>query len=172
MYSTDEAIKQTLQDIAAMEETNAALPKIKKVVEKWSGKMLNKRFGDDLAALELPGRIYLSTCYENSWEVHYRPTHGNKYYTVLHGTKPTCRYYEQEKSFVDPDKRISTERAFAIIEAGRVERLKTITAYKEHLETWEEKKAQMDILKKQLATIANSIPYTLQDYFNMRVNRY
>jgi len=172
MYSTEEAIKRTLKDIEEMEEVNRALPAIKKVVAKWDGKMLNKRFGDDLQALGLPGRIYLSTQYENSWEVHYHPEKSNNWYTVLHGSRPSCKYYEPEKSFVDPDKRISAERAFRIIEAHRVERLQKITSYKEHLETWEQKKAQMDMLKKQLNAIAASIPYTMQDYFNMRVNRY
>lgn len=83
-----------------------------------------------------------------------------------------ARYYDKEKSFVDPDKRISQERSFKIIEEKRIERLKTITAYKEHLATWEEKKKQMEQLKKQLKTLADSIPYTMQDYFNMRVKYY
>ena len=172
MYSKDEAIQKTLKDINEMEEVNRALPIIKKVVAKWDGKMLNKRFGEDLQAARLPGRIYLSTHYENSWEVQYHPEHSNNWYTVLHGTRPSCKYYDEEKSFVDPDKRISAERAFRIIEEKRVERLKTITAYKEHLASWEEKKAQMDMLKKQLKTLADSIPYTMQDYFNMKVKYY
>lgn len=172
MYSKDEAIQKTLKDINEMEEVNRALPIIKKVVAKWDGKMLNKRFGEDLQAAGLPGHIYLSTHYENSWEVQYHPEHSNNWYTVLHGTRPSCKYYDEEKSFVDPDKRISAERAFRIIEEKRVERLKTITAYKEHLASWEEKKAQMDMLKKQLKTLADSIPYTMQDYFNMKVKYY
>lgn len=172
MYSTDEAIKRTLADIEEMEEVNKALPAIKKVIEKWDGKVINKRLNDDLQKLELPGRIYLSTAYENTYEVHYHPKQSSNWYTVLSGMRPCCRYYDKEKSFVDPDKRISQERSFKIIEEKRIERLKTITAYKEHLSTWEEKKKQMEQLKKQLKTLADSIPYTMQDYFNMRVKYY
>lgn len=172
MYNTDEAIKKTLRDIEEIEAANKALPEIKKVIEKWDGKVINKRFGDDLQAAGIPGHIYLGTHYENSYEICYQPENGHKWFTVLFGTRPSCNYYVKEKSFVDPDKRISAERAFQLLEAGRVDRLKTIAAYREHLATWKEKKAQMEILKKQLRTLADSIPYTMQDYFNMRVNRY
>ena len=172
MYNTDEAIKKTLRDIEEMEAANKALPEIKKVIQKWDGKVINKRFGDDLQAAGIPGNIYLGTYHENSYEVCYRPEEGHKWFTVLFGTRPSCKYYDKEKSFVDPDKRISAERAFRILEDGRVERLKTITAYKDHLATWEEKKAQMEMLKKQLKTLADSIPYTMQDYFNMHVKYY
>ena len=172
MYSTDEAIKQTLKDIDEMEQVNKILPEIKKVVQKWDGKVLNKRFENDLKALGLPGSIYLDRHYETIYEVCYSPGQGHKWYTVLHGAKPGSNYYDINKSFVDENKRISAEKAFMIIEQGRIERLQKITAYREHLETWEAKKAQIDTLKKQLKTIVDTIPYTMQDYFNMRIKYY
>jgi hypothetical protein len=172
MYSTEEAIKKTLQDIDEIEAVNRILPAIKKVVEKWDGKVFNKRFGTDLEALNLPGHIYLSTRYENSWEINYHPENTNNWYTVLHGSKPSCKYYTHDNSFVDENKRVSAEQAFKIIEAGRVERLQRITSYREHLATWEVKKAQIDLLKKQLKAITDTIPYTMQDYFNIRVKYY
>lgn len=172
MYNTDEAIKQTLKDIETMEAVNKALPEIKKVISKWDGKVFNKRIEADLQALNLPGHIYYSTCYEERYEINYSPEGSHQWFSILHTMKPSNKYYDKEKSFLDPDKRVSAERSFQMIEAGRVERLKTITAYKEHLETWQEKKAQMEMLKKQLSTIAASIPYTMQDYFNMRVKYY
>ena len=173
MYlTTEDAIKRTLKDIEEMEAVNAALPIIKKVIEAWDGKVLNKRFGDALQAAGLPGRIYLDNHYDTTWEVHYHPENSNNWYTVLHGAKPTCKYYKPENSFVTPEKRISAAQAFTLIEAGRVERLQKITAYKEHLRTWEAKKAQIEMLKKQLKTITDSIPYAMQDYFNMRVKYY
>lgn len=172
MYNTDEAIKQTLKDIETMEAVNKALPAIKKVIEKWDGKVFTKRIEADLKALNLPGHIYYSTAYEERFSINYSPEGSHQWFTILHTMKPSNKYYDKEKSFLDPDKRVSAERAFREIEAGRVQRLQTITSYKEHLATWEEKKAQMEMLKKQLATIANSIPYQMQDYFNMRVNRY
>ena len=174
MYiSTEEAIKRTLNDIEEMEKVNAVLPALKKVVESWNGKVLNKRFEAALQAA-IPGRIYLSTHYENSWEICYQPegVKTNNYYTVLHGARPTCKYYTEENSFVNKDKRISAEKAFKIIEAGRVERLQRITAYKEHLNTWQAKKEQIETLKKQLKTITDTIPSKMQDYFNMRVKFY
>lgn len=170
--NTEDAIKKTLKIIEEMENVNTALPAIKKVVSSWDHKVLNKRIEKDLESIGLPGHIYFTTRYENTYEINYRPEKADNWYTVLSGSRPTCKYYEKEKSFVDPDKRISAERAFMIIEAGRVERLQRITAYKEHLITWEAKKAQMEILKKQLKTIADSVPYGLRDYFGMRINYY
>lgn len=172
MNNTDEAIKQTLKDIETMEAVNKALPEIKKVIAKWDGKVFNKRIESDLKALNLPGHIYYSTSYEERYEINYSPEGSHKWFTILHTMKPTNKYYDKEKSFLDPDKRLSAERAFQYIEAGRVERLKTITAYKEHLTTWEQKKEQIEMLKKQLNTIVSTIPYTMQDYFNIRVSRY
>lgn len=168
MYNTDEAIKQTLKDIEAMEECNKVLPEIKKVISKWDGKVFNKRIEADLKALNLPGHIYLSTCYDERWEINYSPEGSHKWFSILHTMKPSNKYYDKDKSFMDPDKRVSAERSFQMIEAGRVERLKTITAYKDTLNTWQEKKAQIEMLKKQISTITATIPYALQDYFNIR----
>jgi len=169
MYmSTEDAIKRTLHDIEDMEKVNAALPIIKKVIASFDGKVMNKRLEAALQAADLPGRIYIHDR-DNSWEVYYYPskhTH-SEHYCILWGSKPSCQYYNKEKSFVDPDKRISAERAFTLIEARRVERLQKITAYKEHLQTWETKKAQIDMLKKQINAITSTIPYALQSYFNM-----
>jgi hypothetical protein len=172
MYmSTEDAIKRTLHDIDDMEKVNAALPIIKKVIASFDGKILNKRLDDALKAAGLPGHIYM-TARDNSWDICYQPEKANAWYTILWGSKPSCQYYSKEKSFVDPDKRISAERAFTLIEAGRVERLQKITAYREHLTTWEAKKAQLEMLKKQLKTIADSVPYSLRDYFGMNVRYY
>lgn len=168
MYNMDEAVKQTLKDIETMEAVNAILPEVKKVIKAWNGKVFNKRIEADLKALDLPGHIYLSTCYEERWDINYSPKGSNKWFTLLHTMKPTNKYYDKDKSFMDPDKRVSAERSFQMIEAGRVERLKTITAYKETLQTWEQKKAQIEMLKKQISTITATIPYQLQDYFNIR----
>jgi hypothetical protein len=168
----EEAIKKTLTLIDDMEAVNKVLPEVKKVIAAWDGKVLNKRIEKDLEALGLPGHIYFTTRYENTYEINYRPEKGNDWYTILSGSRPTCQYYTKENSFVDPDKRISAERAFMKIEAGRVERLQRITSYRDHLTTWEAKKAQMEILKKQLKTIADSVPYGLRDYFGMRVSNY
>jgi hypothetical protein len=164
----DEAIKQTLKDIEAMEAVNAVLPAIKKVITKWDGKVFNKRIETDLQALDLPGRIYLAKHDENRWYIQYSPENSNQWFTILHTMRPSNKYFEPEKSFLNADKRLSRERAFQQIEAGRVERLKNITAYKEHLATWDEKEKMLDILKKQIATITGSIPYTMQDYFGIR----
>ena len=171
MYNTEEAIKRTLADIDEMERVNAALPEIKKVIASFDHKVMNKRLEAALQAADLPGRIYIHDR-DNSWEIYYYPGLNTATYCILWGSKPSCNYYSKEKSFVDPDKRISAERAFAMIEAGRVERLQKITAYREHLTTWEAKKAQIEMLKKQLKAIADTIPYTMQDYFNMRVKYY
>jgi len=167
MMTTEEAIKKTLQEIEEMQAVNAVLPEIKKVIARFDGKVLNKRLDEALNAAGLPGRIYLSTHYENSWEVNYQPENAksNNWYTVLFGTRPSCQYYDREKSFVDPDKRISAERAFQMIEAGRVERLQKITAYRDHLTTWEVRKQQIEMLKKQLDALKNTIPYGIRSYF-------
>ena len=172
MYDMEAAVKRTLHDIDDMEKVNAVLPIIKKVVTAWDGKVMNKRFEAALQDAGLPGRIYIAKNYETFWDVYYYPGESNEHYTVLHGAKPNCQYYKPENSFVTPEKRISAEQAFALIEAGRVDRLKKITAYKEHLETWKTKKEQIEILKKQIKTISESVPYALQDYFNMRVRYY
>lgn len=170
-FTKEQAIDRTNHDIEEMQEVNKALPKIKKVIAKWDGKILNKRLDSDLKAIGLPGYIYLCTSYDNSWEICYRPEKSNQSYCILHGLRPTCRYYEESKSFVNPEKRIKADKAFEDIEAKRVDRLKTIAAYKEHLETWEEKYRQIELLKRELAAITKTIPYTLQDYFNMKVAR-
>lgn len=172
MYNTDEAIKQTLKDIESMEAANAVLPAIKKVIQKWNGKVLNKRIEADLKALDLPGHIYFTNRYDSRYEICYSPKGYNNWYTILYTLKPTEKYYNQETSFIGPDKRVNAAKAFEQIESGRVERLKTITSYREHLQTWEVKKQQIDILKKQLNAIIDTIPYTMQDYFNMRLRRY
>lgn len=164
----DEAIKQTLKDIEAMEAVNAALPAIKKVIAKWDGKVFNKRIETDLQALDLQGRIYLAKHDENRWYIQYSPEKSNQWFTILHTMRPSNKYFEPEKSFLNADKRLSREKAFQQIEAGRVERLKNIAAYKEHLATWDEKEKMLDILKKQITTITGSIPYTMQDYFGIR----
>lgn len=169
MYNTDEAIKQTLKDIENMEAVNKALPEIKKVIKKWDGKVFNKRIEADLKALNLPGYIYLSTCYDYRWEISYSPKGSNQHFCILHTMKPSYDHFDPEKSFMNADKRVVASRAFQMIEEGRVKRLKDINAYREHLQTWEAKKTQIDILKKQLSAIVNTIPYTMQDYFNMRV---
>ncbi len=168
----DEAIKQTLKDIDAMEAVNAALPAIKKVIAKWDGKVFNKRIETDLKALDLPGNIYLATHDENRWYIQYSPKGFNQWFTILHTMRPSNKYFDPEKSFLNEDKRLSVEKAFQQIEAGRVERLKNITAYREHLATWEEKEKMLDILRKQINTITSSIPYTMQDYFGIRRKYY
>lgn len=172
MLSKEEAIKKTLKEIEEMQEVNKALPAIKKVINKWNNKVFNKNLEKDLQALDLPGRVYVYTHYQTTIEIYYRPEQGNNNYTVLSGTKPGTRYYTEEKSFLGPTKRINAAKAGEIIESNRVERLQRITQYREHLETWEAKKAQIDQLKKQLNTIIGTIPYTMQDYFNMRPARY
>ena len=170
--STEDAKKKTLRDIEDMEAVNSALPIIKKVITQWDGKVLNKRFNDALQAAGLPGRVYLSTSYETVWMIQYQPENTNNYYTVLSGSRPSCKYYSPENSFVTPEKRISAAQAFTLIEAGRAERLQKITAYREHLRTWETKKAQIEMLKKQLKTITDGIPSAMLDYFGMRVKFY
>lgn len=168
----DEAIKQTLKDIEAMEAANAALPAIKKVIAKWDGKVFNKRIDADLKALNLPGHIYLTTCYEERWEICYSPKGYNHWFTILHTMKPSNKYFDPEKSFLNADKRVSKERAFQEIEEGRVKRLKEITSYRTFLETWEEKQKMLDILTKQIATITADIPYAMQNYFGIRRRYY
>lgn len=172
MMSKDEAIKKTLEDIEAMEAVNAVLPAIKKVIEKWDGKVFNKRIEADLKALELPGHIYLATHDENRWYIQYSPEKSNQWFTILHTMRPSNKYFDPEKSFITAEKRVVKSKAFEQIEAGRVERLKTITSYREHLATWEEKEKMLDILRKQINTITSSIPYTMQDYFGIRRKYY
>lgn len=172
MMSKDEAIKKTLEDIEAMEAVNAVLPAIKKVIEKWDGKVFNKRIEADLKALELPGHIYLATHDENRWYIQYSPKNHGQWFTIIHTMRPSNKYFDPEKSFMTNEKRVVKAKAFEQIEAGRVERLKTITAYREHLATWEEKEKMLDILRKQINTITSTIPYTMQDYFGIRRKYY
>lgn len=166
--NTAEAIEKTLKDIEAMEAANKALPEIKKVVTKWDGKCFNKRFDADLKALNLPGHIYMSTSDENRYTVQYSPNGSNQWFTILFTLRPSNKYYDPEKSFLGPDKRLNREKAFDQIESGRIERLKTIKAYKDYLATREDTEKMLEILRKQIATITATIPYTLQDYFNIR----
>lgn len=168
----EDAIKQTLKDIETMETVNAILPQVKKVIEKWNGKMLNKRIEADLKALDLPGHIYFATSDENRFYIQYSPAGHNQWFTLLHTMRPTNRYFDPEKSFIDSDKRISREKAFQQIEAGRVERLQRITAYKQFLETYEEKLNMLEMLKKQMNTITEGIPTTLIDYFGLKHRYY
>lgn len=166
------AIKQTLKDIEIMEAVNAILPQVKKVVEKWNGKVLNKRIEADLKALNLPGHIYFATSDENRFYIQYSPAGHNQWFTLLHTMRPSNKYFDPEKSFIDSDKRISREKAFQQIEVGRVERLQRITAYKQFLETYEEKLNMLEILKKQMNTITEGIPTTLIDYFGLKHRYY
>lgn len=168
----EDAIKQTLKDIETMEAVNAILPQVKKVVEKWNGKMLNKRIEADLKALNLPGHIYFATSDENRFYIQYSPAGHNQWFTLLHTMRPTNKYFDPKKSFIDSDKRISREKAFQQIEAGRVERLQRITAYKQFLETYEEKLNMLEMLKKQMNTITEGIPTTLIDYFGLKHRYY
>jgi hypothetical protein len=174
MMNKDEAIKQTLKDIEAMEAVNAALPAIKKVIANWDGKVFNKRIEADLKALDLPGNIYMSTYDENRWSIDYtvRDSGQTQHFTILYTLRPSNKYFDPEKSFLNADKRLSREKAFEQIEAGRVERLQRIAAYREHLATWEEKEKMLDILRKQINTITSTIPYTMQDYFGIRRKYY
>lgn len=166
MYDMNEAVKQTKEDIAAMEAVNKILPEFKKVVAKWDGKVFNKRFEADMKAA-IPGHIYLVTHYETTYEIHYQPENTHKWYTILSGSRPTCKYWTPENSFLTENKRLDKERAFQLIENRRVERLKEITQYKEHLETWQAKKEQLQQLEKAIKAITDTIPYQMQDYFNM-----
>lgn len=172
-YSTEEAVKQTLKDIEDMQQVNAILPEIKKIVTKWDGKCFNKRFQSDLEALKLPGRIYLYTHYETTYEVHYQPKNSNKWYTVFSGVKPGTKYYRQDNSFLNEDKRLNKQKTFEIIEQRRVERLQNITKYREHLATYEEKQKQLETLEKAIKAITDTIPCEMQNYFRMyyRVSR-
>ena len=86
--------------------------------------------------------------------------------------KPSNKYFDAEKSFMDADKRVSRERAFREIEEGRVRRLKDITAYRTFLETWDEKQKMLEMLTKQISTLTADIPYTMQDYFGIRRKYY
>lgn len=171
-YSLEQARKKTLEDIEAMEAFNKALPAIRTVIRKWDGKVFNKRIEADLKALDLPGNIYLSTCYEYRWEICYSPENTHKYFTVLHTMKPSYNHFDETKSFLTPEKRIKADTALEQIEQKRVEHLKTITAFRDHLETWEEKKKQIEILTKQLNAITDTIPYGLREYFNIRNSHY
>jgi hypothetical protein len=168
----EDAIKQTLKDIETMEAVNAILPQVKKVIEKWNGKMLNKRIEADLKVLDLPGHIYFATSDENRFYIQYSPAGHNQWFTLLHTMRPSNKYFDPEKSFIDSDKRISREKAFQQIEAGRVERLQKITEYKLFLETYEDKLQKIAMLKKQLSTLTESIPYTLIDYFGLKHRYY
>lgn len=168
----EDAIKQTLKDIEIMEAVNAVLPQIKRVIEKWDGKVLNKRIEADLKALNLPGHIYFATHDENRLYIHYSPANTNHWFTILHTMRPNNKYFDPEKSFINADKRINKSKAFEQIEAGRVERLQRITAYKQFLETYEEKLNMLEMLKKQMNTITEGIPTTLIDYFGLKHRYY
>lgn len=168
----EDAIKQTLKDIETMEAVNAVLPQIKKVIDKWNGKVINKRIEADLKALDLPGHIYLMTHDENRLYIQYSPKSSNEWFTILHTMKPNNKYFDEAKSFINSDKRISREKAFQQIEARRVERLQRITAYKQFLETYEEKLNMLEMLKKQMNTITEDIPTTLIDYFELKHRYY
>lgn len=172
MYDKEMAEKATKKDIQMMEEVNKALPEIKKLIAKFDGKVINKRLDTALKELNLPGYIYLSTYYETSYIIMYKPKDSNEAYTILSGARPNFRYYDKEKSFINEDKRISAERAYNLIEECRVERLKKITKYKEILQTYEEKKAQVELLKKQLRTIVDDVPYELRHRFDLEVKYY
>lgn len=168
----EEAVKETTKDIEMMEKVNRALPAIKAVIAKFDGKVLNKRLDAALKELDLDGYIYLNTHYETTFSICFSPSETNEYYTILNGLRPSCRYYDKEKSFVNEDKRISAERAYNLIEECRVERLKKITKYKEILQTYEEKRTQVELLKKQLRTIVSEVPYELQNRFGLVVRYY
>lgn len=172
MYNREQAAKATEKDIQMMEEVNKVLPAVKKLISSFDGKVINKRLDTALKDLGLPGYIYFCTHYETTFSILYKPAESNDYYTILNGTRPSCRYYVKEKSFVDEDKRISAERAYNLIEECRVERLKKITKYKEILQTYEEKKAQVELLKKQLRTIVDDVPYELRHRFDLEVKYY
>ena len=172
MYDKEMAEKATKKDIQMMEEVNKALPEIKKLIAKFDGKVINKRLDAALKDLGLPGYIYLSTYYETSYIIMYKPKDSNEAYTILSGARPSCRYYDKEKSFVNEDKRISAERAFKLIEERRVERLQKIAKYKEFLQIHDEKKAQVELLKKQLRTIVDNVPYELRRRFDLEVKYY
>ena len=172
MYDKEMAEKATKKDIQMMEEVNKALPEIKKLIAKFDGKVINKRLDAALKDLGLPGYIYLSTYYETSYIIMYKPKDSNEAYTILSGARPNLSYYDKEKSFVNEDKRISAERAYALIEECRVERLKKITKYKEILQTYEEKRTQVELLKKQLRTIVDTVPYELRRRFDLEVRYY
>ena len=169
MYDKEIAVKETQKDIEMMEAVNKVLPEVKKLISKFDNKVINKRLDAALKELDLPGYIYLNTYYETTYSISYKPAGCNDYYTILNGTRPSCRYYVKEKSFLNEDKRISAERAFKLIEEGRVKRLKEITKYKEILQTYEEKKAQIKLLKKQLRTIVDDVPYELQRRFDLAI---
>ena len=172
MYDKEMAAKATLKDIQMMEEVNKVLPAVKKLISSFDGKVINKRLDAALKELNLPGYIYFSTYYETSYIIMYKPKNSNETYTILSGGRPSCRYYDKEKSFVNEDKRISAERAFKLIEELRVERLKKISKYKEFLQIHEEKKAQVELLKKQLRTIIDGVPYELRRRFDLDYKYY
>lgn len=172
MYNKEMAVKETQKDIEMMEAVNKVLPEVKKLITKFDNKVINKRLDTALKELDLPGYIYLNTYYETTYSISYKPAGCNDYYTILNGTRPSCRYYVKEKSFLNEDKRISAERAFTLIEESRVERLKKITQYKEILKTWEAKKTQVELLKKQIRTIVDDVPYELQHRFDLSVKYY
>ena len=172
MYDMDKAVKETQKDIEMMEAVNKVLPEVKKLITKFDNKVINKRLDTALKDLNLPGYIYLNTHYETTYSISYKPAESNEYYTILNGVRPSCRYYVKEKSFLDEDKRISAERAYTLIEESRIERLKKITKYKEILQSWEEKKTQVEMLKKQIRTIVDDVPYELQHRFNLAVKYY
>ena len=167
MMTKDEAIKKTLKDIEEMEAVNAVLPAVKKVVEKWDGKVFNKRFETDLKELNLPGHIYLTTYDTRRYEVNYRPEKANNWYTIMFTIRPNDKYFDPEKSFLNENKRLSKVKAFQQIEERRVKRLQEITSYRTFLATWDEKEKMLDILTKQIATITEDIPYTMRDYFGI-----
>ena len=163
----EDAIKRTLADIQGMEEANAILPTVRKVMREFDGKVFNYRLDKALKEALPDEHIYVSTSYETWVEIHYQPKHGNNWITLLAGQKPSCKYYNPEKSFLTEDKRINGAKALELIEEKRVERLKTITSYKAFLEDEQRIQAQLNILYKQIGTITAAIPYTMRDYFGI-----
>lgn len=168
MMTREDAIKRTLADIQGMEEANSVLPVVRKVMRDFDGKVFNCRLEKALKEALPDHRIYVSTSYETIIEINFHPDHGsNNWITLLSGHKTTAKYYDPEKSFLTPEKRIDAAKALDLIEAKRVERLKRINEYKIFLENEQQIMQQLSILYKQIGTITATIPYTMRDYFGI-----
>ena len=165
-YTEEDAIKATEADIRAYEEANEILPAVRKLIREFDGKMFNCKLDKALNALD--PRLGVSTHYETTIEVYYRPSCGsNHWISIFSGSKPSCKYYKEENSFLTPDKRINADKALEIIEERRAERLKKIYEYRNFLDNYQETKKQLETLCKQINTITDQIPYTMRDYFRM-----
>ena len=168
-------LKDQMMEKAKMYRTVAeCVNDVKKVVDRFDGKMYNKRFDDAIRELSRDGLRFSSGIRYSSYEIYVYPDGKyNDTYTLVWGYSPKENVneymaYRKESILFTENKRIIGENMYQSLNRSRENLLSHAAELEASIEDVETKLKQVDELKNALQNTVKSLPSFVQDKCNLQ----